>query len=102
MWSSILYLNRFPSSPTVVLDQVLSPDGKIVDTSGKQTPAGRSMPFRNHYVAFRGDLRHGVVANGAGEESAAASMKLRFDFAGQLLGQTSKSPQLPRLRWHGV
>src|SRR5437879_4378303 len=28
LWSSILYLNRFPSSPTIVYDQVLSPDGK--------------------------------------------------------------------------
>src|SRR5512138_2804801 len=28
LWSSILYLNRFPSSPTVVYDQILAPDGK--------------------------------------------------------------------------
>jgi len=64
LWSSILYLNRFSSSPTVVLDQVLSPDGKSwippEATSGKSLDA-----IPNHYVAFRGDLRHGVVANGA-------------------------------------
>jgi len=62
LWSSILYLNRFPSSPTIVFDQVLSPDGKSwvppVAASGRSLDA-----VPNHYVAFRGDLRHGVVAN---------------------------------------
>ena len=63
LWSSILYLNRFPSSPTVVLDQVLSPDGK--SWVPPVAEAGRSLDaVPNHYVAFRGDLRHGVVANG--------------------------------------
>ena len=63
LWSSILYLNRFPSSPTIVLDQVLSPDGK--SWVPPVAEAGRSLDaVPNHYVAFRGDLRHGVVANG--------------------------------------
>lgn len=77
MWSSILYLNRFPSSPTIVLDQVLSPDGK--SWIPPEASSGRSLDaIPNHYVVFRGDLRHGVVANGAGKESAAASGKLRL------------------------
>ena len=67
LWSSILYLNRFPSSPTVVFDQVLSPDGK--SWIPPEAVSGRSLDaVPNHYVAFRGDLRHGVVANGAAKE----------------------------------
>ena len=63
LWSSILYLNRFPSSPTVVFDQVLSPDGKSwvppEPTFGKSLEA-----VPNHYAVFRGDLRLGVTPNG--------------------------------------
>jgi hypothetical protein len=81
LWSSILYLNRFPSSPTVVLDQVLSPDGK--SWIPPEANSGRSLDaVPNHYVAFRGDLRHGVVANGAGQKKASPS------------GDTQKSPEL--------
>ena len=81
MWSSILYLNRFPSSPTVVLDQVLSPDGK--SWIPPEANSGRSLDaVPNHYVAFRGDLRHGVVTNGAGQKEASRS------------GDTQKSPEL--------
>src|SRR5438132_8383057 len=64
LWSSILYLNRFPSTPTVVLDQVLGPDGKSwVPPEAKSGKSLDAVP--NHYAVFRGDLRHGVVANGA-------------------------------------
>jgi hypothetical protein len=74
LWSSILYLNRFPSSPTVVLDQVLSPDGK--SWIPPEANSGRSLDaVPNHYVAFRGDLRHGVVANEAGKKLAGGSRK---------------------------
>jgi len=73
-WSSILYLNRFPSSPTVVLDQVLSPDGK--SWIPPEASSGRSLDaVPNHYVAFRGDLRHGVVANEAGKKLPSGSRK---------------------------
>jgi hypothetical protein len=81
LWSSILYLNRFPSSPTVVLDQVLSPDGK--SWIPPEANSGRSLDaVPNHYVAFRGDLRHGVVGNGAGHKKASRSW------------DTQKSPEL--------
>lgn len=46
--SSILYLNRFRSSPTVILP---SPNG------GKAIA-----PEPNRYVVYRGDLQHGVLA----------------------------------------
>jgi hypothetical protein len=63
LWSSILYLNRFPGSPTIIYDQVLSPDGQTwippVPIDGKSLDA-----IPNHYVVFKGDLRHGVVAEG--------------------------------------
>jgi hypothetical protein len=69
LWSSILYLNRFPSSPTVVLDQVLSPDGQ--SWIPPQAESDRSLDaIPNHYVVFRGDLRHGVISNGAAQGTA--------------------------------
>jgi lipid II:glycine glycyltransferase (peptidoglycan interpeptide bridge formation enzyme) len=74
LWSSILYLNRFPSSPTVVLDQILSPDGK--SWIPPEAKSGRTLdPIPNHYAVFRGDLRHGVVAGGTPEKTAADSRK---------------------------
>jgi len=74
LWSSILYLNRFPSSPTIVYDQVLSPDGKSwVPPEPKFGKTLDAVP--NHYATFRGDLRHGVVANGAAQKPAGRSRK---------------------------
>ena len=81
LWSSILYLNRFPSAPTVTLDQVLGPDGKSwVPPEAKS--GSSSDPVPNHYAVFRGDLRHGVVANGAKEKPPGRS------------GKSEKSPEL--------
>jgi len=81
LWSSILYLNRFPSSPTVVLDQVLSSDGK--SWIPPEAKSGRSLDaVPNHYAVFRGDLRHGVVFNEAAQEADGRS------------GQTDESPEL--------
>lgn len=74
LWASILYLNRFPSSPTVVLDQVLSPDGK--SWVPPKVDSGVSLEaIPNHYVVFRGDLRHGVVANSSTQEVASQTVK---------------------------
>lgn len=60
IYASVLYLNDFPTSPTIVLDQVLAPDGK---TKVPETPEfGMSVPaVHNHYVVFPGTLYHGVV-----------------------------------------
>jgi hypothetical protein len=81
LWSSILYLNRFPSSPTLVYDQVLSPDGKSwVPPEPKFGKTLDAVP--NHYATFRGDLRHGVIANGAPQKPSVRSRK------------TKKSPEL--------
>jgi hypothetical protein len=69
MWASVLYLNHFPSSPTLVYDQVLGPDGKSwVPPVPKVGRALDAVP--NHYAVFRGDLRHGVVARGAAQKTA--------------------------------
>jgi len=72
LWSSILYLNRFPSSPTVVLDQILGADQKSlippVAKSGKAIP-----PIRNQYVVYRGNLYHGVIAEPASRSTVPAS-----------------------------
>ena len=66
LWASILYLNRFPSSPTVVLDQVPSRDHQSLVPP--QARYGRTIdPVPNHYVVYRGNLYHGVVANGNGD-----------------------------------
>src|SRR5207237_8365590 len=81
LWSSILYLNRFPSSPTVVFDQVLSPDGKSwVPPEPTFVKTLDAVP--NHYATFRGDLRHGVVANEAEQQPPGLSRN------------TEKSPEL--------
>jgi hypothetical protein len=62
LWSSVLYLNRFDSAPTVILDQVLGPDGKsLVPPEPRSGKAVDAIP--NHYVVFSGDLRHGVPAH---------------------------------------
>ncbi len=60
LFSSVLYLNDFPFSPTVIVDQVLAPDGK---TKIPEEPEfGKSIEaVANHYVVFPGNLRHGVV-----------------------------------------
>lgn len=57
---SILYLNSFPSSPTVILDQVPSPDGK---SKVPPKPKFRTAipPVSNRYMVFAGNLRHGVI-----------------------------------------
>ena len=81
LWSSILYLNRYPSTPTIVLDQVLGPDGKSwVPPKPKSGMSLDAVP--NDYAVFRGDLRHGVVANGAPQKPPGRSRK------------TQKSPEL--------
>jgi hypothetical protein len=72
--SSILYLNRFPSSPTVILDQVLGQDKKSlappVAKSGKSVP-----PVPNQYVIYPGNLYHGVLARPAARRRADPSRK---------------------------
>ena len=58
--ASVLYLNTFPSSPTVVVDQVLGPDGKT--RIPEEPEFGKSIEaVANHYMVFPGNLRHGVT-----------------------------------------
>lgn len=99
LWSSILYLNRFPASPTIVLDQVLSPDGK--SWIPPKAECGRTLDaIPNHYVVFRGDLRHGVVTqeDGTGSRHAngkSASNELRLTL---LVNYWNRRPSPPNCR----
>ena len=57
---SVLYLNRFPGAPTVILDQIPGPDGESrVPEKARIRQAVDAVP--NRYVVFPGNLRHGVV-----------------------------------------
>jgi hypothetical protein len=71
LWGSILYLNSFPTSPTIFLGQVAGPDGK---TKIPEKPRFREavQAVRNRYVVFSGRLRHGIrpdVDGPAGERA---------------------------------
>ena len=69
LWSSILYLNRYPSSPTVIL-------GRAAD-KGSPPAGGKAVyPSPNHYVIYRGDLQHGVFAKRTPPKSS--GMRLTF------------------------
>jgi len=58
--SSVYYLNHYDSSPTVILDQVPSEDGKSkIPRRYKMSASVRAIA--NHYVVFPGNLRHGVI-----------------------------------------
>jgi hypothetical protein len=69
--ASVLYLNSFPLSPTVILDQVPSPDGK---SRIPQKPKFRKSldAVSNRYVVFPGNHRHGVIPGSGRSESASA------------------------------
>jgi len=92
LWSSILYLNRFPGSPTVVLDQVLSADGK--SWIPEHATSGRTLDaVPNHYVAFRGDLCHGVVAHTDGPGRRPSGLRLTL-----LVNYWDRRPMPPNCR----
>jgi hypothetical protein len=100
LWSSILYLNRFPLSPTIVLDQVLSSDGKSWIPA--KAECGQTLDaIPNHYVVFRGDLRHGVVARDEARatdehaKEAANSQELRLTL---LINYWDRRPAPPNCR----
>ncbi len=75
--SSVLYLNEFPNSPTVILDQVLAADGKT--RVPEKAEFGKSIDaVANHYVLFPGTLRHGVIP-GWGNTEASNATKSKSD-----------------------
>jgi len=76
--ASILYLNLFPSSPTVILDQVPGPDGesRIPEKPGVRA-AVDAVP--NRYLVFPGNLRHGVRPRAAAaDDPGHATSELRL------------------------
>ena len=77
MRSSILYLNRFRSSPTVILDAAAS--GKAI------------APEPNRYVVYSGNLRHGVL----GKLSPPERRSLRLSF---LVNFWDRRPRAPVCR----
>lgn len=80
--SSVFYLNGFPNSPTVILDQVLGPDGKT--KIPEKAEFGRSFDaVPNHYVVFPGNLRHGVIPNW-NKPDGADNMDASNDFSDDL------------------
>src|SRR5262249_21387730 len=55
---------RYPSSPTVVLDQVLAEDGKsLLPPKGARSKIVEPAP--NCYLVYPGELHHGVVTRPA-------------------------------------
>ncbi len=58
---SVLYLNDYPSTPTVIVDQVPDPDGSKIPEQAAYTEAVDAIA--NRYMMFAGNLRHGVIPN---------------------------------------
>lgn len=76
LWSSILYLNRFPSSPTVILDQVWNREKESLDPPVAKS--GKAVyPEPNQYVVYRGNLYHGVMAEQSSQSSPAPAGRSR-------------------------
>ena len=98
LWSSILYLNRFPSAPTIVLDQVLGPGGKSwVPPRAKSGKSLDAVP--NEYAVFRGDLRHGVIAKEAAPPSRSRKTKKSLELRLTLLvNYWDRRPMPPNCR----
>ncbi len=83
--ASALYLNDFPSSPMVILNQVPGPDSKSrVPEKPKFKETVQAVS--NRYVVFPGNLRHGVVpdsnastrADRNGNENSSSELRLSF------------------------
>ena len=92
LWSSILYLNSFPATPTIVYDQILAPDGH--SWIPPKPTAGRSLAaVPNHYAVFRGDLRHGVVADESAPRTKSRGLRLTL-----LINYWDRRPSPPNCR----
>jgi hypothetical protein len=77
--ASALYLNSYPSSPTVILDQVPGPDGRS-RVPRKAERRASIEPMANRYSVFPGNLRHGVVPISEGDDAEAAGEEIRLSF----------------------
>jgi len=98
LMGSILYLNAFPSAPTVILDQVPGPDGKSkVPAESKLSVSVEAIA--NQYVTYPGNLRHGVIPNWdkmqADDPSEEEKSKLRLTF---LVNYWHRRPSAPICR----
>lgn len=79
LYASVLYLNDFPGSPTVITDQVPGPDGQ---SRVPARPRFRESiaAVANRYVIFPGNLRHGVIPEVELEDDAPRPGELRLSF----------------------
>ncbi len=57
---SVFYLNDFPSSPTIITDQVPGPDGKSKSPSSPHLTTAAAA-HSNNYIVFPGNRLHGVI-----------------------------------------
>src|SRR5262249_6360541 len=68
--ASVLYINHFPTSPTVILEQVPSPDGRTrIPEKARRKQVIEAVP--NRYTGFPGNLRHGVIPKKTAERGLA-------------------------------
>ena len=72
VFGSILYLNDFPSSPTMVLGQVPGPDPRIKVPKKPQFREAIGA-VSNRYAVFPGNLRHGVTPDAESVAKSASS-----------------------------
>jgi len=75
LMGSILYLNAFPTSPTVILDQVPGPDGKSKIPEEPRLSVSVEA-IANHYVTYPGNLRHGVIPTGEKQQPDMPDLRL--------------------------
>lgn len=75
IYGSVMYLNSFPSSPTVVLNQVPSPDGRS-KVPAKAEIRGVVHAVANRYMVFRGNIRHGVIPDKQGAHPPTDELRL--------------------------
>ncbi|MGI9354803.1 MAG: hypothetical protein ACR2PF_06550 [Rhizobiaceae bacterium] len=92
LMGSILYLNDFPTSPTVILDQVPGPDGKSkVPEESKLSISVEAVA--NHYVTYPGNLRHGVIPTGKNRRQETPELRLTL-----LINYWHRRPSAPICR----
>jgi hypothetical protein len=82
LFASAFCLNDFPTSPTVITNQIPSPDGTS-KIPAKPTVKDVAPAVANHYTVFAGNLRHGVIPDRAARkrfESGDVPPEMRLTF----------------------
>ena len=105
LYASILYLNSFPSSPTVILNQVPTSDGKSRNPP-KPTARESVNAVSNRYIVYPGNLRHGVIPDKTAQTAPTSERRLTllvnywvkrplppicFDYNGKIYGRLQEA-----------